>query len=214
MLFALIILAITKVSNAVPAKINIANSSYQLLKTLRWDDQYEEQRKKDINYLFGSIDGAQFQGLSALQKEQVLLSIRNAILKQLLLDKDAFKEELLNQYNQFFTADELLKLTMYFKTKVMQMLIQAKIEQKEVKIEEIVKEMSMAGVKDQQAFESYRGTYLEARYQRFQEKIDPMMKKLFVDRIKEISVIVLAQLPQLIKEVTNQVNIENKVGSS
>lgn len=179
----------------------VDNISRQLLKTIKWNQQYEIERQKDVNYLFGSISGELFKNLTPEQKELILESMKASTLKQILEDRDLFRNYLLSQYNQFFTTDELDKLTKYFQTEVMQMVIQSQIDQKQLSSENISMKLALAPPQDQIIIEELRDSYLNARYTRFQEKIKPKVNKMIYQRMQEILKQVLNNLPNLIKDV-------------
>jgi hypothetical protein len=123
------------------------------------------------------------------------------MLKQIIADKDIFKNELIKQYNQFFTRDEFDKLIMYYNTQMMQKLIQAKLDNKSISTEDLIKETSIVSEEDKRAMDSYRDSYLIARFSRFQEKVNPIINKMIADRIEKIYSAVMAKLPELIAKV-------------
>jgi hypothetical protein len=179
----------------------VDNTSRQLLKTIKWDQQYDIERQKDVNYLFGSISGELFKNLTPEQKALILESMKASTLKQILGDRDLFKNYILSQYNQFFTTDELNTLTKYFQTKVMQMVIQSQIDQKQLSSEDISMKLALAPPQDQVIIDQLRDSYLNARYTRFQEKIQPKVNEMIYKRMQEILKQVLNNLPNLIKDV-------------
>ena len=197
----IIFLFFSSISSASAPRMPANNYAAQLLKVVKWGEEYEKSRKKDVEYLFGEISGDKVKDLTSEQKTQVILSIRNAMLKQIIADKDIFKNELIKQYNQFFTRDELDKLIMYYNTQMMQKLIQAKLDNKSISTEDLVKETSVVSEADKKAMDSYRDSYLIARFSRFQEKVNPIINKMIADRIEKIYSAVIAKLPELITKV-------------
>ena len=179
----------------------IGNESRKFLETIRWDQQYEAERKKDVNYLFGSINGELFHNLTPEQKELILTSMKSTILKQIIEDRDLFKNYILLQYTKFFTTDELEKLSKYFQTEVMQMLIQSQIDQNQLSSTEISTKLALSPQKDQLIIEKLRDSYLNARYTRFQEKIRPTVNKMIYERMQEILKQSINNLPLLIKDI-------------
>ena len=206
-------LLIANVSLAASANKYIGNSSRELLTALKWDERYEQERKKDTDYLLGNIDGDLLKGFTPEQKEQVLLSMRNAVLNQLLTDKDSFKNYLLDQYNQFFTIDEIGKLAAYFKTAVMQMVIQSQIDQKQLVIEQINHKLDTASGAEKEVMKQFRDSYLNTRYARFQEKIKPILNKMIFERLKEVLAVAMVKLPDLIKamQAHQSINLDLKI---
>jgi hypothetical protein len=191
----------SNISNASAPRMPADNYASQLLKVVKWDEEFEKSRKIDIEYLFGTISGDKVKDLTQEQRTQVILSIRNAMLKQIIADKDIFKNELIKQYNQFFTRDEFDKLIMYYNTQMMQKLIQAKLDNKSISTEDLIKETSIVSEEDKRAMDSYRDSYLIARFSRFQEKVNPIINKMIADRIEKIYSAVMAKLPELIAKV-------------
>ncbi len=212
-LMSLLILLTTNISLAVNTNLHVGNVSRELLTVLKWDERYEQERQKDVSYLLSSIDGALLQGFTSEQKEQVIFSMRNAVLNQLLADKDNFKNYLLNQYNQFFTADEMISLVKYFKTAVMQMVIQSQVDHKQLVVEQINYKLNTAGRLDKEIIEKFRDSYLNARYARFQEKVNPLVNKMIFERLKEILALAIVKLPDLIKamQAHQSINLDLKI---
>ncbi len=179
----------------------IGNYSRKLLDTLKWDQIYELNRKKDITYLFGNINGAAVQALTLEQKNILIQTMQDAALKQLMADKDYFKNYLLEQYNQFFTLDELKKLTAYYNTSVMQMVINAQLTKKPFTVEQIEDKLLSANNDDEAAIKQMRNSYLKARFTRFKEKMDPQINEMIYNRTKEVIDAVIKKIPDFVKEI-------------
>jgi hypothetical protein len=183
-----IVIALLLTNNAMAndqAKL-IDNYSRELLKILEWDTTYRENRTKDIEYLLGSLDGEKVNNLTKEQKEQILQSMRDATLKQILNDTNHFKNHLLKQYNTFFTLDEIRMLIAYFKTELMQTVIKSQIDYKKISIEEISYKLNSAKESDKIIIEEFRNSYLNERYIRFQKKVTPALNEMIYKRLEEI----------------------------
>lgn len=183
---------------------DINNYSRQLITLMKWDVKYEKAREKDVNYLLGNIDGEALKGLTSLQKEQVLSSMRVAVLKQMLSEKEYFKNILLEQYAQFFTVDELEKLIAYFKTDLMKMVVQYQIEQKQLTVDDINNAISLSSVLDQRSIEWFRDSYLSTRNNRFQQKSNKAMNDIIYKRMGEVLEIAMKKLPETIALVKSE----------
>lgn len=180
------------------------------LKTIKWDEQYESQRAKELDIIFDNINQKELiKDVSDIQRKTIINSLKANILKQLMLDKDYYRKKLIGQYSQFFTPDELLILLHYYKTKLMQKLITAKIENKPINKEDIVNELKNISPQDEQAVNSFRDSYIKARLERFQENMNTAFEKLIQERVKEIFATLIKQLPSLI----NQVKSSSAAGS-
>ncbi len=201
-------------SAATKYNMNINNYSRQLLKILKWDDRYEQDRNKDVNYLLGNISGEKLKDLTSIEKEQVILSMRQSVFEQMMKEKETFRNYLLTQYNQFFTADELGKLIAYFKTSMMQMIVSAQIERKQLTIEDINKALKSSDPLEKNAIERYADSYLSARYNRFQEKVTTQMNDMIYARLQEVLTIAVNKLPELIVLIKAQGNIKPEVNKT
>lgn len=179
------------------------------LKIIKWDEQYESQRTKELDVIFDNINQKELiKDVSDIQRKIIVNSLKANILKQLMIDKDSYRKKLMSQYSQFFTPDELLILLRYYKTKLMQKLIAAKIENKPITKEDIVNELKNISPQDEQAVNSFRDSYIKARLERFQENMNQTFEKLVQERIKEIFASLIKQLPSLV----NQVKSSNATG--
>ena len=185
---------------------DINNYSRQLITIMKWDIKYEKDREKDVNYLLGHIDGAALDGLTSSEKEQVLSSMRAAVLKQMLSEKDYFKDLLLQQYAQFFTSDELEKLIAYFKTDLMKMVVQSQIDQKQLTVEDINKAIYSSGALDRRSIEWFRDSYLSTRNNRFQKKSSKAINDAIYKRMGEVLEAAMKQLPETIAFIKSRKN--------
>jgi|GEM_PF-3995918 len=199
---AFVIFAPVKKSCAVENTALISNYARKLLDIQNWDAMYEKQRKKDINYLIGNIANNSLTNLSTEQKNKIVTMMRGMAIKQLLQDKAYFKGYLINQYSKSFTQDELIKLIEYFKTSLMQMMINARLENTEFTIEEINTKLTSQTVADQNITQWFNGSYLNARYSRFQEDITPKANKMIYERTKDILKAVFNKTSELEKIVS------------
>ncbi len=182
---------------------NINNSSRNLLEVLHWDQRYEVNRVKDLEYILGNIDGPSVQNLNDAQKKSLLITIRKTILDQMMKDKDTYKVYMIEQYNKSFTMDELESLIQYYNTPVMQLVINSQLKNKEITIDEINMELLKAKSKDQQIVEWFRNSYLNIRYQRFQEKVNPIVNKMIANRMETVIEATLIRLPELVTYLNN-----------
>lgn len=189
--------------NSQPAK-NTGNDSRKLLKIIKWDERYEIERKTDVNYLIGDIEGESVEGLTDFQKEQVMVAMRNAVYKKMLEEKSNFKNYLLIQYDQFFTADEMRKLVAYYSTELMQMIINSQLEQKQLDLEDIKKAIDYANPVDEKAINNFDNSYLRTRNARFQEKVGKLMNDMIYKKLKEVIDLAYLKLPETIKLVKAQ----------
>jgi hypothetical protein len=199
---AFVIFTPVKKSCAVENAALISNYARKLLDIQNWDAMYEKQRKKDINYLIGNIANNSLTNLSTEQKNKIVTMMRGMAIKQLLQDKAYFKGYLINQYSKSFTQDELIKLIEYFKTSLMQMMINARLENTEFTIEEINTKLTSQTVADQNITQWFNGSYLNARYSRFQEDITPKANKMIYERTKDILKAVFNKTSELEKIVS------------
>lgn len=177
---------------------DINNYSRQLITIMKWDLKYDKAREKDVNYLLGNINGEALNGLTDVEKEQVLSSMRAAVLKQMVSEKEYFRNLLLQQYDQFFTIDELEKLISYFRTDLMKMVVQSQIDQKQLTVEDINKAIYSSGALDRRSIEWFRESYLNTRNNRFQEKSNKVMNDAIYKRMGEVLEIAMKKLPETI----------------
>ena len=210
--YILVILVFFKGSNSCLAEVpgQISNYSRDLLTVLKWDLKYDQERKKDVEFLLGSIDGPLVQNLDNEQKAQAIASMRAAVLKKMIEDREQFKTYLLSQYNQFFTLDELEKLKAYFKTDLMQMIVQSQIDKKEVGIDEINHKLLSANGEDQEIIKWFRDSYLNARFIRFQENVNPRINKMIAERMQEVLALAIKQIPNLVgsMQLKQSINVD------
>ena len=180
---------------------NVLRTNYvrDLLKLQQWDILYEEERQKDVNYLLGSIDSSSLKHLTQVQKEQVIYTLRHLALKQILQDKDFFKDYLINQYSQFFTKDELIKLLAYYKTDLMKEMVKTKVKHEKLTIDDIDKKLGEQSMAQKEITKNYIGSYLNTRYTRFLTNVNPKLDKLIYERMKQILAAIFKDLPNIIK---------------
>ncbi len=179
----------------------IGNYSNKFLTVIQWNKKYDVDRKTDIDYLLGSVNSAELNGLSDQQKKEVVTLMRSMALNQMIKDRDYFKNYLLDQYNKFFTADELEKLIAYYQTEIMQMTINAKLNQTKITIEEINEKLLNSSVSDKKIIEWFRNSYLNSRYTRFLETINPNLNKMIVERLKIVLDMAIKKIPEIVKYV-------------
>ena len=194
-------------TSSIPKDKGYINKSSRLLDVLKWDISYEEERKRDATYLLGNIDGNEVKDLTAQQKKQVITLLQEVVITQISKDKMYFREYLMNQYNQFFTADELEKLIQYFNTKLMQTIIDARIK-KDKTVINIQQMLIDSKEEERKVIDSMTNSYLYIRYSRFQEKISPIMQKMILERFKAVLEFALGQIPKLIDDVKNNRTIK------
>jgi hypothetical protein len=180
----------------------LGNYARQLLDVQHWDEMYESERQKDVNYLLGSIDEKSLPNLNEQQKDQVVSMMRSMAITQLLKDKSYFKGYLIEQYTHAFTQDEFMKLIDYFKTDLMQTMIKAKIDHQEIKIEELNFKLTSQTPPDKKITDWFNGSYLNARYARFQEDITPKLNTMIYERSKQVLTAVFNEIPVLVKSVS------------
>ncbi len=180
---------------------NVNNYSSKFLTVIKWDQKYEMDRKTDIDYLLGSVNSTELNGLNDQQKKEVVTLMRSMALSQMIKDRDYFKNYLLDQYNKFFTIDELQKLIAYYQTEIMQMGIDAKLSNTQISIEEINERLLNSKVSDKKIIEWFRDSYLNARYSRFLETINPKLNSMIVERLKVVLDMVITKIPEIVKYV-------------
>lgn len=178
------------------------NYARQLLDIQKWDQTYEKQRQKDINYLLGNINDNSLTNLTAAQKEQLISLMKNMAINQLLKDKDYFKGYLINQYSSAFTQDELNSLIEYYNTDLMQMIVNAKLNNTEIKIEEINIKLNSQTIPNKKITEWFNNSYLNDRYARFQEATAPKLNKMIYERTKDVLKAVFNKIPDLQKIIS------------
>lgn len=179
----------------------IGNYSRELLDVLQWEKKYEADRKMDINYLFGNIDGDIVNNLSEIQKQQLTQLLRKSVFNQMIEDRDEFKDYLIKQYNKFFTIDEIERLISYYKTAVLQVGINAKINRTPFTINEINQKILQAKETDREIIGWFRDSYLNNRYTRFIEKVTPKLNNMIIERLKIIIDINIKNIPNLVEYI-------------
>lgn len=210
LVFYLIILPLICFSQVAAAKTTSASGkeplsakANRLLNVLKWNDLYDQGRKKDLSYILSDFGGEAVKDLSLEQRKQLAKIMQDKIFAQLQEDRKYFRKFLQNQYVKFFTADELNKLVRYFKTDLMQMVLDKKIKGEPLTADEIRVKISRSNDENKAIISMMTSSYLHARYSRFLEKTDPLLAKMIVDRFKEVLDSVFKQLPELILYVKN-----------
>ena len=188
----------------IEANAKVINLSRELLKVQKWDENYKFEREKDIKYLLGSIDNNSLGNLSFAQKNQVIIIMQNFAIAQLSKDENFFKNYTIEQYTNFFTPDEMQKIVAYFKTKLMQKMIEAKINRKEITLKEMDEILAKSTPEDLLAINNFSSTYLSQRYSRFQENLSSKLNAMIFERTKEILKAIFNSLPNIIKSVEAQ----------
>lgn len=188
----------------IEANAKVINLSRELLKVQKWDENYKFEREKDIKYLLGSIDNNSLGNLSFAQKNQVIIIMQNFAIAQLSKDENFFKNYTIEQYTNFFTPDEMQKIVAYFKTKLMQKMIEAKINRKEITLKEMDEILAKSTPEDLLAINNFSSTYLIQRYSRFQENLSSKLNAMIFERTKEILKAIFNSLPNIIKSVEAQ----------
>ena len=197
----------------VTRSISIDKAAQLLLDASKWEAVYDKERKRDVKYLLGTIDGKVFEGLNEEQKQQVRLLMQAKAMDQMEKDRAYFKKYLIGQYAQFFTIDEIETLTKYFNTELIQTGVSAKLENDNLTKGEIKDKLIHAKEKDKKSIESFSGSYLYTRYFRFQDKIKPLLDKMIVDRLKTVLDNVIAVIPELVEYNKNYpLDIKNYSG--
>jgi len=195
---------------------NLDNYSSQFLAVSRWDEQFDKDRIRDVNYLVGGVNGPLLEDLNAKQKGQISVWIREMAIRQLIRDRQEYRKYLVSEYSKFFILDELDKLTNYFKTELMQFIIQARINHKELTIQEIEEKIVNANNLDKVTIDSFTSSYLNSRYLRFQQSISERMDKMLIERYKIVMAAIMKRLPELIayvKENKSSIDLELNVSS-
>ena len=177
------------------------NYSNKFLTVIQWDKKYDLDRKTDIDYLLGSVNSPELNGLNDQQKKELVILMQTMTLNQMIKDREYFKNYLLDQYTKFFTIDELQKLINYYQTDLMQMVINAKLDQKKITIEEINDKLLKSSVPDKSIIEWFRNSYLNARYSRFLENINPKLNNMIAQRLKEVLDMVIKKIPEIARYV-------------
>jgi hypothetical protein len=205
LVFYLIVLPLICFTQIAAAKTTSASGkeplsakANRLLNILKWNDLYDKERKRDIDYILGDFGGEAVKDLSIEQRKQLLKLMQDRVFAQLQEDRKYFRKFLQNQYVKFFTADELNKLIRYFKTDLMQMVLDKKIKGEPLTANEIRIKISKSNDENKTIISMMTNSYLHARYGRFLEKTDPLLAKMIVDRFKEVLDAVFKQLPELI----------------
>ncbi len=183
---------------------------YKLLELTRWDERYEINRQRDLDYLLDNLSGPSLNGLTNFQKKQVTRLIKKSILKQLIIDSKIFKDNLVKKYFEFFTPDELAILTSYYRTDLMQTIIKANFEGKKISKEELIELIKSSSNEDRRVIDSYEQSYISTRFARFQEKVNPIINKMIVQRMKELFDWAIKELPSFVNAVKS-VNDENQL---
>lgn len=174
----------------------------ELLMAQRWDASYNAAREREIRYLISGIDGPALDGLSKEQRKQVLEIIQNIIIKQMLDDREYFRRELITQYAQFFTSDELYTLIKYFNTSLIQMVVDRRISGVGLTRKDVKDQLLETKSVELKQVEDVGGTYLFTRYVRFQEKSKQIIDRMIVDRLKEVMGYVLNHIPDIVDHVS------------
>ena len=180
---------------------HIDNYSNKLLNILQWNKQYDQDRKNEVEYLLGTVDGDLVVTLNEAEKTILINWLQQMAINQLTKDREFFRNYLRAQYNQFFTTDELAKLIRYFETDVMQLVIQAQVDHKKLTIKEIEDKLVQKKRDGETVIEWFRGSYLNNRYLRFQESITPKMNKMIAERLKIIFASSMNKIPELITHI-------------
>lgn len=189
-----------------------SGAANDLLNALKWDVAYDKERTQEVKYLLAGIDGPSFEGLTSEQKKQVLVLMQNIVINQIIEDKQYFRKYLIEQYAQFFTVDELNNLTNYYKTEVIQIAINNKIDSQNINIATVKEKLVDAKPIEKNYIENVAGSYVYTRYIRFQEKIKPKLDRMIVDRLKEVLNFVISKIPEIIIHVkTNSPMGETKI---
>ena len=198
---------INKASKSSPIKKEFAGvKSNKLLDILKWNELYDLERKKDITYLLGAVDGQTLSNLTPEQKKQIIVLMQDLAIKQLTEDRQYFRTYLIEQYSQFFTTDELDRLIKYFNTELMQMVINAKVNKSAMDIKDIKAKLNSGKNDDKDTISSMTSSYLHTRYSRFQEKINPIIAKMIAERMKTVLDSVIEKIPELTKYVQDKKN--------
>ena len=172
------------------------------LNCIKWNEQYEFQRAKEVDIIFDNINQKELiKNVDENQRKIIINSLKDSLIKQLMIDREHYRKKLITQYSQFFTPDELLVLLQYYRTKLMQKLVTAKVENKAITKEDIVKELKELSPKDEQAVNSFRNSYIKSRLERFQENINQAFEELMKERVKEIFATLIKELPSLVNQV-------------
>lgn len=190
-------------TTSVSGKEPLSAKANRLLNILKWNDLYDQERKRDIDYILGDFGGEAVKDLSVEQRKKLVKLMQDRVFAQLKEDRKYFRKFLQNQYAKFFTADELNKLIRYYKTDLMQMVLDKKINGEALTADEIRVKISRSNDENKAIITMMTSSYLNARYGRFLEKTDPLLAKMIVDRFKEVLDAVFKQLPELILYVKN-----------
>lgn len=166
----------------------------------KWDEFYKKERKRDVDYIFGSIDGELVKSLNPIQKEQLLTKMRAIIFDQMMQDQDYFKKFFIEKYSEFFTIDEINAITGYYNTELLQMILTAKLEGYELSNIAIKDKLINSSPPDRSKIDNFTESYLYSRYFRFQDKFRAMIDKMMVDRLKELLDYTIKILPQLVMQ--------------
>lgn len=195
------------------SKIKVVMSSTgeanDLLNALKWNLAYDKKRTQEIKALLKSVDGEALKGLTDEQKNQVLISMQDMAIKQIIDDREYFRRYLISQYVEFFTPDELVSLTKYYNTDMMQMVLNIKLEGKAVDIAKIKAELADIKPQEKKNIENVESSYLYTRYLRFQEKVKPKLDRMIVDRLKEVFGFVINEIPEIVDHVKNKAPSSN-----
>ena len=84
----------------------------------------------------------------------------------------------------------------------MQTMIKAKIDHQEIKIEELNFKLTSQTPPDKKITDWFNGSYLNARYARFQEDITPKLNAMIYERSKQVLTAVFNEIPVLVKSVS------------
>lgn len=199
------------------SKVKVKNSNVQisndLINAVKWPQAFEKFRTEEVRLLLQNIDSPIFNGLNEQQKAKAILYTQDLVIMQILAEREQFKRFYISQSSEFFMHDELVKLTKYFKTDLMQMVVSNKIDKKPLTYEEIKAKYKETKMEDRKILAEVENSYLLTRYNRFQEKVKISLDKMIAERLKEIIAFVLSKLPEITEAVKankpiDSINIE------
>lgn len=173
-----------------------------LLVASKWDELYDRDRKIDVTYLLGGIDGKIFEGLDKGQRQRVRSLMQAKAIEQMEQYRLYFKKYLVDQYVQFFTLDEIVTLTKYFNTEVVQMGISAKLDNSMAEYN-LKDKLIHTKDQDKKSIDAFSSSYLYTRYFRFQEKVKKALDKMIIEKLKIALDNVIASAPEFIEQIKN-----------
>jgi hypothetical protein len=177
---------------------------YTLLELVHWDEDYQIAREKDVDIIFDNIDqAALLRNISDDHRRTIISLLKKQMINQLIQDRDFFKKELVKQYMEFFTPDELATLTQYFRTSLMQAMIMAKATNKTITRAEIEDKFQNLNPEEEQVVNAFNRTYLKARFERFQEKMALYIGEKVKNRMQQIFDAEIKSLPETIANYNN-----------